>query len=837
MNKIFFYLSIMIIFFSKELFAFDNVRTHPEITKKAIENSYNLSSYLKKSLNLPEESLPLVSFEKIIMEWLMEGSYLEDEPNCRASNHFHNPIQSWDVSGVKDLPTIFCALDDEYPPRNINSAVHWATGYVDSAPDGDKVDTGNQYDWDHAREYFYTYLIATDNDVKENYLANSILALGYVMHMLQDMAVPAHVRDDFKSHLDFIGPTEYTTWYPSTSWWKNKFEYYVQNNTDLITGITKIEIPEISITKLWDTNLYTGHDPDENDSSEIGLAEFTNMNFASKNTIFSEDFLIDSETSNDVYYQPYPKKTSTNIQDLLDDNLLPISFTSEDDVVDNGIYIMKTGDGEKDYKFAHATYFTRNMDPVFGMGDEELFFKTFEIDDECIKEYAEILLPRAIGYSTALLDYFFRGKIDLRMTDDLYFDFTYNHADELTSVRLLAKNITDNEEEMSDGNIELVVKYINPNDYTEINYITVPEQNGNDYILRDEYIELEFDLTETPVPLSNTDVSLQVIFRGQLGNESDAIAVGFMNFDNIEITAPDAYVYSIIDGSISPQQFTYIKAKIKSSDKPIGNGSVIAIAKYKNRTDYQEDLSTDPPYADDREDEFSYSVSTPIEIESLNTENWIDFNFDFTDYSIPAGITDLSLQVVFKSDLDDENDVAVAIGNKDLNEPMHITVWNATDYVYLDGILRPADEIRGDAGLYAMAVEGGIYIDPYNLDNEIAFYSPDSEPVYYNATYSSLYPGTYGRLIFIPESSFNIRIHREATDPLTDNTVNFTYSGVVNQETSEGVFQNTSVTTFRGIIQHSWNAYAWYYPYSTGISTAPWPEVTDDPVAATTIIP
>jgi len=320
-------------------------------------------------------------------------------------------------------------------------------------------------------------------------------------------------------------------------------------------------------------------------------------------------------------------------------------------------------------------------------------------------------------------------------------------------------------------------------------------------------------------------------------------------------------VYSLIDGALSPQQFTYIEAKLRNvtpietnddgqviSYDQMGSGTLLAVAKYKERTDYQEDLSTDPPDSSSRADNFSYSVSAPIEISSLDSANGMEFTFDFSSNPIPVGITDLYLQVIFKGTLGNETDDAIAVGMKDLSEPMQITIWNSTDMFYLDGVLKKATDISSDSylrnrvdldndGNLNETAIGEPYIEPYNIDTEISFYALDSAPSTVNVYYSQLPYGEYGRLIFLSDDRFNIRINRKAVYPPTNDEMDYTLSGVVNQGTSEDVFENTYVSTFRGIRQHNWHSYAGYYPFITGISTAPWPEVTDGPVSTTTINP
>jgi hypothetical protein len=487
--------------------AFNNEVTHPDLTDRAIRSS-KLSDYLKDTLNFPKGAGTIIE-DLTLEEWIERGSTLEDEPQCRASNHFHNPLEPWTESYMSDQPwfiNLWCS-GGEYPPGNIKSDVHWATGYTEPAPDGTKVDTGNQWDWDHAREYYYIYLtgkdfqgnpVATTEDQRQEYFAKCFRSLGQVLHLLQDMAVPAHVRNDFKSHLDFVGITRETLFHP-TKWFADKFEYFVAKHNEWITGSSGGDLAEKTLTKFWDTDNYDGQNPSISLSSPlIGLAEYTNINFASKNTIFAEDFLTDSDPSNDVYYHPYPKKSSTDVEAVQAGNKAPEEVTGEDGKSDKRVYVTKTGDGEGINHFATPTYFTNEIKAVPDY-DVRVFYKSFRIDDECAKEYASKLLPRAVGYSAALLDYFFRGTL--------------------------------------------------------------------------------------------------------------------------EITAPEEYVHSIVDGSITPHEFIYIKAKVRNTtpDEVVGEGIIQAVARYKKRTDYQPDLSTDPPTDVQMDKPFSYSVSASIEITSLNS--------------------------------------------------------------------------------------------------------------------------------------------------------------------------------------------------------------------------
>ncbi len=115
-------------------FAFNDTITHSELSKKAIERSKtSLNGYFEYNLFL-QNGIRTEIDGKIIIQWLQYGAEMEDDPPCRASNHFHNPYLDWNASGLSDtLPLVdwWCWTTSPYPPEEIKSNVTWATGYSD----------------------------------------------------------------------------------------------------------------------------------------------------------------------------------------------------------------------------------------------------------------------------------------------------------------------------------------------------------------------------------------------------------------------------------------------------------------------------------------------------------------------------------------------------------------------------------------------------------------------------------------------------------------------------------------------------------------------------------
>ena len=175
------------------VWAFDDQDTHPRITEKSVSNS-NLDKYLNKNLGFTSGSLSIVNGKPII-KVLREGSTDEDSPICRASNHFHNPLKSWDQSGVSDQPSLisgWCSLTG-YSTKYSN--VIWATGYLSPSPNGSKITiNGQEMSWDNARDYYYKALTSQSSADRETNFAKTFQSLGQVVHLIEDMAVTSNVR-------------------------------------------------------------------------------------------------------------------------------------------------------------------------------------------------------------------------------------------------------------------------------------------------------------------------------------------------------------------------------------------------------------------------------------------------------------------------------------------------------------------------------------------------------------------------------------------------------------------------------------------------------------------
>ncbi len=458
------------------------VETHKAINTYITQNSLNgfsLGVYLKDQLGF--ENRIYEKFNSLeVWEWLRDGGEYEDKPPwvipyLRSVNHFHDPLTEEGFSGY------FYGL-----LLSGDSSVVWA-----QKPLGTQW-PGGHYSWHDARDYFYKALTSSDNSTRNTNFAKTFRGIGQLMHLVHDASVPAHTRND--GHL--VG-----------------YEKWVDKNINIGTinpvyfdkSILDRPISGLPIANIFDTNQYSGSNPNVTIGNYIGLTEFTNANFFSEHTIF-KDF-------------PHPAKENTTA------NL--VEQYAKDGKLDEVWYIQ----GYTSQRLAAYSYLNKWLLP-----DKW----EYNLDDFVYQDYASQLLPRAVGYSAGLLDYFFRGNIEITLPSSGVYSQT-SYAQPFTNIKLLAINTTPNDETMTAGSIELVVKYKvaiydpfanYPPDYNfqaspEFFYSVAPEFNGVNYIPRDNPVELTFNLSNSPIPLYAIDVYLQVVFKGRLGNEDGAVAVGF----------------------------------------------------------------------------------------------------------------------------------------------------------------------------------------------------------------------------------------------------------------------------------------------------------------------
>jgi hypothetical protein len=368
-------------------------------------------------------------------------------------------------------------------------------------------------------------LVASDEEKRRECFARTFRGLGHQMHLLQDTAVPDHVRNDAHPEDSLFRRSRLNGSRYFEEWTKE----VVSNLSKMMSFAANPVMPNVPmnvslqglapITQLYDADWYDGL----NASAGInqGLAEYTNANFFSGDTIFAaERYPADHR-----HYFPFPRRASTDFARFIAGAKPVETVVDQEGNTRTGIWISKVSDGEDVSHLVRTTSLTRLAYDFLGEG--EFFYSTFYKDEICHEDYTRLLIPRAVGYSAELLDYFFRGNIDISLPLSGIYSSTNDANTGFIRITFLAENKTSNGDEMNNGTIELVVKYKAAVETGEVYYKTVPEANGINAIPMGQPVELAFDFSGDPLPVSATDVYLQVVYHGKLGNEDNAVAVGF----------------------------------------------------------------------------------------------------------------------------------------------------------------------------------------------------------------------------------------------------------------------------------------------------------------------
>lgn len=547
----------MLLFSQKSLHAYDDAKTHPDITQASIDKS-RLNDFLIYNLGILEGKNKTY-YGRTITDLLESGSTNEDHPLNRAQNHFWNPINN---TGLGDI-------FEGKPNRD------WAMGrdgnwnpIYDCQDDNDYCSwTGcscNAYSWRVAGDEYYKALTSTSETERNQHFIKFWESLGRDLHLLEDMGVPAHTRNDMSGHLYFTGNINNIYWSDIRSYFAymssfgNLYEAYVKDTMSYsdITALLNqsMIVPDFGKTEdYWDDEIYAGTSPGQtmpaNGKEQSGLAEYSNANFISDCVMFTSIL-----PQSDEHYFPYPRESSLSERE-------PTDVVAEDGILDRVVYFDKVGDGESIPFFVGQKYTRTFLEDKSGQYSEAYNLE-YCMDDTNYKAHAQKLIPKTVAYATGLINNFFRGSIEITLPDKGV--YAYQNSEPANPSTMGFKHITlkarnnspDQELIMDGGTVDLIVQYRlletdpfrNYNPYPAplpaVHYIKGSLVSGSttQSIDRNTTIELNFDLPQE-IPLWATDLYLQVIYKGKLrkGTVTDENAVCVGNKDICEPTPIDFF--------------------------------------------------------------------------------------------------------------------------------------------------------------------------------------------------------------------------------------------------------------------------------------------------------
>lgn len=494
-----------------------------------------------------------------VLRLIRNGADWEDDFPPGPIYHFFNPATG--------LPLTLNALS--YPDVN-PLLVFWINSFMGTSPDWVILGNGvpapvfipswgwpwstNKYSIPKAKDYFFKSLtepVPTDRKANMGLLFES---LGRMTHHLQDMAQPQHVRND--NHLQDnladwacsiadVGATSVCQNYRSIS---RASAYESWTNRPQVLPILPVAgyppvypgtgNPADGLNVFKDSRAFwigSGN-------SGKGIAEYTNRNFFSQGTLDVVPPITDAPF--DVSHltlcsgavpacgrTPPADEMVTFFPSHVDDQFRP----------ETSIH----------YYAKSVSIFDPEFQNYTGQRLPSVNRFTFAVDHQ-------LLLPRAVGYSAGLINYFFRGDMEISLPDEGVYGVVDTSGVGCGSpcgfrkIKLKLRNATPGSERMGQGTLLAIARFhLNtcyqsdlsgefggpPNVFQGASCRSPAEfvAVSNPLPVVDGAVDpvtpqlFPFDFGTTPIPINASDLDLQIVFRGKLGQETDGIAVSTKN--------------------------------------------------------------------------------------------------------------------------------------------------------------------------------------------------------------------------------------------------------------------------------------------------------------------
>ncbi len=374
------------------------VDTHRAVSNVALRRPDCVADdYLKNQLLL-SDGYNTATSNGTLADRLEAGAEHEDtETLSRPRNHFYNPVTN---GGLND---IFSGT----------SSLLWAYDHPD-----------NQLDWRAAREAYERSFTAGSKTQRLTELGNAFFALGHVIHLVQDCGQPQHTRND--AHI---------TYFPGAPYEDYCHAHF--GNAATISLLPSEGIPAFnggsspfdgipgSFASYWDTGQYFGQADFAGFGGTPGLAEYSNAYFLTDDTMFGTFRMgllnrpnttrplqvrlteaLENHSTSANHRFANPALRSTDLTSFYpDSNVRRITLQREGEDLAGAVHYLTLQQRDAGGNVVHTTPHLCLINNSNEIGFNAVTYQT----------YAEMLLPKAVAYSAGVLNYFFRGKLDLQV--------------------------------------------------------------------------------------------------------------------------------------------------------------------------------------------------------------------------------------------------------------------------------------------------------------------------------------------------------------------------------------------------------------------------------------
>jgi hypothetical protein len=580
--------------------------------------------------------------------WLMRGVVREDDVSLgeflnppipdadpygdttRVFGHFYDPINN---DGIPDVPLVI----NEQRVKAIN----WSLGLDDAlAPTFNPLLTRrNHFGWlDARRAYFkaltYQTAAATQSSTADEFesetrlffLATMTKSLGQVVHILQDGSQPQHSRLDRHNHSNMFWPALFNTDLP-----RRLMEVYTnirvtrdinlspqEDREPLRAMFTGLEgnvdippppafgtypIPTFSTPRRFmTTRTQSGGDAI---ATRKGLMDYSNRGFFTEGTASGRPNI----KLRTMPSPPTDLAGSTEVSLQIDGTeFVDLTWSTVDQVAPSYVDALD------------APY--QGVVPQGGVAVRNVanFSNTVKVNLEArhLRNHANVLIPRAISYSTGLINYFFRGTLEIEPID------------------------------------QRVFAVVNQGDPHIVDANGWPRKTAGGSVFGFEKIRLKVRNITTPI--TEPGVGGAVVPQ-TVGTDGQLIAIARyhrnlcyqrdMSGERTQAYAPPP----LIAGAITEPN----------------------CAAGTTRSVFQ-DISVSVPIAISNVAQLPGGSGTPLPAS-------VETTFDFAIDPIPVNATDLIIQVVYRGTLGEEPE-SIALGTLDVREPTYYAAWNNTDFYF-----------------------------------------------------------------------------------------------------------------------------------------------------------
>lgn len=498
--------------FSQAAFPYD-VLTHGNLSEKALEASL---------LGMPGV-LTDIGLKEILVDEKKQGF-----PNSKGTNQSIKDLFRTGANFEDDSPRPANHFFDPFNNKALN--VGGATLGMKS-PDWALEDTGvigNQASsYRDARQYVYDALTSPAQTDRDKNFGLTFQTLGQVIHHIQDMAQPQHVRND--DHCD--------RWYCALAGMYNPslYEKYTDQNRNNLpyTGYNSAMFP--TARQFWTGGI---------NGNGQGMADFTNRNFVSAGTNFTG--ALAAIVKNPNYPSPDGIGAILITRQVTDADLLGANQPLNGEIDFIGTPVMDSYRG--------GASGTNSRTSSYSLFDADLSIiganKTFTLNRFNFDAAHQFLVPRAVGYSAGLIDYFFRGKLDFV-------------PDTVNAGNYIIKNLGP---EAMTGSFTLYYDAVDGKRYPVSGDAMTETWAGRTIAVNGQLDNLSFTPPTSPAPKNAGEFML--VFKGDMGEEKavngavGALAAKFIQpgaTDYVAMNMPNPVPYRGVSFRGKPKTIPYIK--------------------------------------------------------------------------------------------------------------------------------------------------------------------------------------------------------------------------------------------------------------------------------------